>query len=476
MHKLTPRFAIAAAVALTLTLTLTLAGCPGEVTGGQPDGGAGLDLDLGGAADARDHGVTEVAPSDAAQPPAEAGAGDGPVTPPADAAPPWWKNGVAICPELAPYLNQPTDCSAALQLCVNRTPAKAALELAPGVYSLAAQIKLTQAITLRTAGTSGQPPCQLSNHGCAELKALPALYQPFGMIHATAAGVTVDHLVLNGNRQARGGTPAHGMCSSLKNNSYGFNGTFSCSSCALTNSASIYALCGTGFLVTGTATSVTVADNTFAYNGVHTVQNLWSDGLTVHDAKSSSFTGNSFIDNTDIDLIFGGCTSCKIQNNTIKHGASSAGGCFAALMIQKWPTTSGCYANVDVSNNSVDCGPNRLCGSGIYIGSESWYPETPYGTLTPGTTSGSIHHNSVINTMNGLYIAAQGLTIYKNGVLNTHGVSIPNSCHKTLVSVTPYVVSPTAKSIHFMGENVDPVMKVHFSSASWAGCIPNYPF
>jgi hypothetical protein len=33
------------------------------------------------------------------------------------------------------------------------------------------------------------------------------------------------------------------------------------------------------------------------------------------------------------------------------------------------------------------------------------------------------------------------------------------------------VVSPTAKYIHFM-ENVDPVMKVHFSSASWA----NYPF
>jgi len=38
------------------------------------------------------------------------------------------------------------------------------------------------------------------------------------------------------------------------------------------------------------------------------------------------------------------------------------------------------------------------------------------------------------------------------------------------------VVSPTAKYIHFMVENVDPVMKVHFSSASWAGCVPNCPF
>ncbi|MBW2736710.1 MAG: right-handed parallel beta-helix repeat-containing protein [Deltaproteobacteria bacterium] len=335
---------------------------------------------------------------------------------------------------------------------------------------------LVKAIELRSAGKTGQPPCEVANHGCAELKALPALYARFGMILASGDGVTLSHIVLNGNRQGRGGTPAYAKCSTLEDNSLGMNGAFMCSNCTLSHSVAKNALCGTGFLVAGAISNVSIINNTFAENGVHTVANLWADGLTVHDAPNSTFTGNTFIDNTDIDLIFGGCTSCKIQSNKIVHSANASGGAFAALMIQKWPTTSGCYADVDVSHNSIDCGPNRLCGSGIYIGSESWYPETPYGTLTPGTTSGSIHHNSIVNAMNGLYIAAQGLTIYQNGVLNAHGVSIPNSCHTPLVSATPYVVSPTSKDIHFMGENVDPVMKVHFSSASWAGCIPNFPF
>ena len=408
--------------------------------------------------------------------------GDGPLPDapllPSDGPPPpaWWHNGVATCPELQAYIGKPTDCTAVLQMCINRTPTAAPLEIQPGVYSLAGQAQLTKAITLRSAGKAGQPPCKVTGHSCAELKALPALYDQFGLLRVTGSGVTVSHIVLNGNRQARAGTPAYTMCSTLQDNSRGTNGAFFCSSCTLTGSVSKHALCGTGFVVSGSAQKVTVTQSTFAENGVHNVKNLWSDGLTVHDAVSSTFTHNTFIDNTDIDLIFGGCKSCTIQHNTITHGAAAAGGAFAALMIQKWPSTSGCYEDVDVSHNSVDCGPNRQCGSGIYIGSESWYPETPYGTLTPGTTSGAIHDNSVVNAMNGLYIAAQGLTIYKNGVLNAHGVSIPNSCHKPLVSVTPYVVSPTAKYIHFMGENVDPVMKVHFSSADWSGCVPNYPF
>ena len=59
-------------------------------------------------------------------------------------------------------------------------------------------------------------------------------------------------------------------------------------------------------------------------------------------------------------------------------------------MIQKWPSTSGCYEGVEVKGNAVDCGPLRNCGSGLYIGSEGWYPETPYGSLTDGQTSGLI--------------------------------------------------------------------------------------
>lgn len=239
----------------------------------------------------------------------------------------------------------------------------------------------------------------------------------------------------------------------------------------------MYALCGTGFLVTGAGiTGVSIQRNTFAYNGLHTTQNLWSDGLTVHDASWSDFSGNAFVDNTDIDLVFGGCQYCTIQSNTVTHTSDPAAGSFAAIMIQKWPTTSGSYEGVDVSGNAVDCGPLRNCGSGLYIGSESWYPETPYGTLVEGTTSGLITGNTVVNAMNAVYIAAQGLAIYGNGFLNAHAMAIPNSCHASIVSETPIVVSPTAVSCHFNFENVDPKMSIHYSSDSWAGCIPNYPF
>ena len=404
---------------------------------------------------------------------------DGPADAPTDTVvadgPPWIVDGVATCPELSPYRDVPTDATAVLQACIDRTPDDMTLSLEPGRYSLAGQVVLGRPIGLDTAGRKATPACTADGTpGCAELFALPGLDTRMGMLLATAA-VTVDHVVLNGNRQGRGGTHAHQMCSTLTDNAYGFNATFQCSSCTLQDSVSMNALCGTGFLVTAPAVGVTLTRNTFAFNGVHTTQNLWSDGLTVHDSESGTFTNNVFIDNTDIDLIFGGCRNCAIRDNTVQHTSDPAGGAFAAIMIQKWPSTSGCYEGVDVSGNAVDCGPLRNCGSGLYIGSESWYPETPYGTLTDGQTSGLITGNTVVNAMNALYIAARGLAIYGNGFLNAHGVSIPNSCHTNIVSHTPIVVSPTTASCHFNYENVDPTMSVHYSSASWQGCVPNYP-
>jgi hypothetical protein len=404
---------------------------------------------------------------------------DGPADTSGDVAtdgPPWIVDGYATCPESSAFRDVPTDATAVLQACIDRTPDAMMLALEPGRYSLAGQLLMERSIGLGTAGRVGTSPCTAeASHGCAEFFALPALDTRFGMILATTA-VTIDHIVLHGNRQGRSGTHAHQMCSTLTDNAYGFNGTLQCSGCSMVDSVSMFALCGTGLLVTAPGVGVTLARNTFAYNGVHTTQNLWADGLTVHDSDGGIYENNTFVDNTDIDLIFGGCRGCKIRNNVVLHTADPAGGAFAAIMIQKWPSTSGCYEAVEITGNSVDCGPLRACGSGLYIGSESWYPETPYGTLTEGQTSGEITGNTVVNAMNALYIAARGLAIYGNGFLNAHGLSIPNSCHKSLVSHTPIVVSPTTASCHFNFENVDPTMSVHYSSASWAGCIPNYPF
>ena len=456
-------------------------GGPNDAAGGAADAGrdgaseAGDEAssDADAAADVlADTAATDTSPDTAvpdASPdvPSDATVADGPS---------WIVDGVATCPELAPFRDAPTDATSVLQMCVDRTPDGMTLVLEAGRYSLAGQLRLDRAIGLGTAGREGTPACTTdASHGCAELFALPALDTRMGMFLATAA-VVVDHLVLHGNRQGRAGTHAYQMCSTLTDNAYGFNATFQCSACTMRDSVSMYALCGTGFLVTAPANAVVLQRNTFAYNGVHTTQNLWSDGLTVHDSESGTYANNTFVDNTDIDLIFGGCKGCAIRENTVQHTSDPAGGAFAAIMIQKWPSTSGCYENVDISGNAVDCGPLRNCGSGLYIGSESWYPETPYGTLTDGQTSGLITGNTVVNAMNALYIAARGLAIYGNGFMNAHGMAIPNSCHANIVSHTPIVVSPTTASCHFNYENVDPTMSVHYSSASWASCVPNYPF
>ena len=440
-----------------VALALAVGGCPGSGSSSAGDSGApALDLmDLllpgpdGPAADLA--GVADGAPAQ-------------------DQAPP--QND---CPPLAPFRNTANDAAAVLQKCIDDTPDGGTLELAVGYYAVGVGVTINKPMTLRTLGKSAaDAPCKVDGSDCAQIVPTASFVTPLGMLQVKASA-TVDHMVLNGLRGFRTGQPAYNKCKA-GDNGPGHNGALLCSSCAFTNSVSAYALCGTGLVVGGPNTKVTVTNSTFAYNGVHDQQNLWSDGLTVHDASQSVFSGNTFIDNTDVDLIFGGCQHCKIQNNKIIHGPDVAGGSFAALMIHKWPTTSGSYDGVDVSGNSVDCGPNRRCGSGLYIASESWYPETPFGTKVAGQTSGAIHDNSVVNAMNGLYVAAMGLEIYHTGVLNAHNTPIPASCGKTLTSVTPYVISPTAKSIDFHGENVDPVMKVHFSSAYWAGCIPNWPF
>jgi hypothetical protein len=181
------------------------------------------------------------------------------------------------------------------------------------------------------------------------------------------------------------------------------------------------------------------------------------------------------VDNTDIDLIFGGCQDCVIQSNVITHTDDLTGGSFAALMIQKWPSTSGDYSGTDISGNVIDCGPNRDCGSALYIGSEGWYDETPFGSQVPGQVDAAIHHNSVSNAKNGMYIAAQRFSIYANDFTNAHGQSFKSSCG-SLNPSAPIIVSPTAETIDFRGENVDPLTSDLFDSEDWDGCIPNWPF
>lgn len=465
-------------------LLLCCIGCSSEATTSAPPVVADAGMDRDAIADASKADVAhdvhvEAIPADGdagtvEEPEAEGGEPDVPD------GPSWIVDGVAICPELAPFRDVQTDCHQVLQMCIDRTPTGLNLDIEPGHYWLSAKVTLGHPMGFRTRGRAGTAPCTAdATHGCAELIIMPAFHEELGVMMATAT-VTVDHIVINGNRGERSSTASAAECTSVPTkNSFGYNASFLANGSTLQDSVSMYALCGSGWVVGAPASGLTIVRNTFAYNGVHTVFQLWSDGLTVLEADHTTIAGNRFIDNSDVDLILGGCPYCVIQNNTVTHTGDANAGSFVAIMIQKWPNTSGSYEGVDVSANQVDCGPLRNCGSGLYIGSESWYTGTPYGSTVPGTASGVITNNNVVNAMNALYIAAQGLGIYGNGFVNAHNIQIPNSCKKPLISITPIVVSPTASSCNFNGENdpqVNPGMAVHYSqSGEWIGCQPNYP-
>ncbi len=40
---------------------------------------------------------------------------------------------------------------------------------------------------------------------------------------------------------------------------------------------------------------------------------MWSDGLTLLQSNGASVTGSHFVDNSDVDLIFGGGTAATLQ-------------------------------------------------------------------------------------------------------------------------------------------------------------------
>lgn len=398
-----------------------------------------------------------------------------PPPPPADqVAPAEFVGGRYRATAMARWSDQPVDVSGALQHWIDQLPAGATLELPAGRYLVSSQIVIRRRITLTSVGKFlGDPPSDESAADCAELIATPALNAPYGIL-MTQQLESLHHLILNGNRQGRVGTLAYQKCASGQDNRYGFNARLAADDCIIEGNVFKNALGGTGLEVAGSRSQVTIRGNLFARNGVHATRNLWADGLTVLDARDSRIEGNTFLDNTDIDLIFGGAERSVVRSNRILHTSEGTGGAFAGLMIHKWSTTSGNYAGVDISENLIDGGPNRDLGSGIYLASEGWYDQTPVGSSAAGQLA-RVHHNTVRNTKNGMYVAAQRFQVTANRYYNTYGTPFRTS-RGTLTSPAPIVVSPRAQAIDFGGEDTHPATRSLFAYQDWRGHVPNWPF
>ena len=374
-----------------------------------------------------------------------------------------------LCAALSSFNGTTNDAAVTIQACINSAPGGGIVELPAGKYYVGSEISIaSNPITLRTQGkTDSMPRCVFGqNHDCAELIAAPGFPLHWGgMIHVSAAGSVVDHIIMNGNKD--------GMAA-INKSLTGVNGyqniLMDCSNCSLTNSVSKFAYCCTGAGLTGTEKMV-ATNNLFAFNGMHDKSvGSWSDGLTIGNAKNSIFTGNEFVDNTDIDFIIGSGTGSVIRNNSIKHTGTFKGGSFAAFMITTWSlnkVADNDLSGTDFSNNRIDCGSNKRCGFGMQIGYDPWVNPgyVPIASLPHG---GSFHDNIINNAQMGINIDdAKNMEFYNNNVVFSGGDFYSSCGKKTAYS---YNMGNHSAAINTAKET----MGAAYQRADFDACILNW--
>lgn len=296
------------------------------------------------------------------------------------------------CASLADAANSSSDASAALADCIASTPAGGRIALPAGTYRLVRPIVIVRPISIGTAGYAAASP------GCAALppgSCATLLIDPDGSapprimpIEIKANDISVSHLIVKGAGQS---ARMRNICGQADRRPLGGGIRVSGSNFSLRKSVLRDVTCYTALEVTAGARSPLVEANVIGPNGDHRPGEVWSDGVTIHDSQSAVVRGNMFVDNTDVQLILGGCRSCRIEENQFRHGESFSTASFAELMLHSWPTTSGDYTGTVVRGNRIDCGSERRCGYGIMVGAAPWYEGRMSG--------GAIIRNDVRNAM-----------------------------------------------------------------------------
>jgi Right handed beta helix region len=319
----------------------------------------------------------------------------------------------AACEDLPSLADRAPDASQALTDCLRRVPAGGKLLLKAGVYTIKQPIVVDKPVTIATAGLFG------GASGCAELpgRCATILLDTAGTPKAgtmpltiAADGVVLSHLVVRG----AGISPRmRVLCGTPASRPTGGGLRVSGSHFTLRNSVLRGFACYSALEIVSGASSPTVENNVIGPDGDHNPSEVWSDGVTIHETDHASVKGNLFIDNTDVQLILGGCRDCGVENNRFRHSGPFSSASFAELMLQAWPNTSGDYRGTVVRGNSIDCGEHRRCGYGIMVGSAPWYEGRAAGAVITG--------NAVSNAM--IAIDIDGLS----GPAEIHGNVVRNS-------------------------------------------------
>jgi hypothetical protein len=370
----------------------------------------------------------------------------------------------ATCPAISQYANRFFSVSQLLQSCLDRAPENSRILLEPGKYILTESVIFKKSVHLGTKGLNPltDAPCSLNDSRCAVLlMSAPISKQPGvqGRIHITSSKVILDHLIFDGDR-SNPVRQIYNLCRNTETRMQADTITADGPSLTISNSVIKNTPCSTGTEIRASSTSLTFVNNFVGPNGVHNEEAMWSDGLTVHNNAQAQVIANVFFNNTDVDLIFGGCQNCQIQKNKILHDNQFTGSSFTGLMIHSWTPEAGNYRGSLVSDNEINCGAKKRCGFGLYLGSYSWYKQPMFG--------GEYRNNKITNTMLGLNIdRATGPVIVAGNAIENSGGRYSTSCGmKDMPAVN---ISPESKAnVSFSGN----MSQLGFKS--YEGCIPNW--
>jgi len=154
------------------------------------------------------------------------------------------------------------------------------------------------------------------------------------------------------------------------------------------------AICKSGMELRGAGFEIT--GSTFANNGrdMWEADGRWSDGLTVWNCNGGHIHHNTFIDNTDVNLIVGGGFGCVVEDNVITNVSKHA---FAGLNVGTFGADADHSGSI-YRNNTIVSAANQMA-FGLMVGDEPWWnPWSPYmSTANAGDIYGNTISGAVVN-------------------------------------------------------------------------------
>ncbi|MBI2062126.1 MAG: hypothetical protein HYT64_00300 [Candidatus Yanofskybacteria bacterium] len=182
-----------------------------------------------------------------------------------------------------------------------------------------------------------------------------------------------------------------------------------------------HALCGTGLILFGS--SYDIQHNYIAFNGTDYLSGgPWSDGITALYCDRGYIAHNTFIDNTDIDLVVGGGYGCVVELNTIAQYGKHA---FSGLNIGNMASSaSGDHSGSSFRGNTIySSSPNRM-SMGISVGSHMWNKDVWV------SNAGEVKDNTVYGAdVNIVVDGIRGGTVANNNFRNPVRVASDNCNH-----------------------------------------------